>query len=89
MPFLLNKRLRSDDHDVVNKDTVDTVSPVTAAGGGFCAIPMRPNFGQVWSFVAVPNMVVPKCSRLRFPEDSFSSNPWGRCRRLGLGITSQ
>ncbi|KAF7139026.1 hypothetical protein RHSIM_Rhsim07G0144000 [Rhododendron simsii] len=89
MPFLLDKRLRCDDHDAVNKDIVDTVSTVTAAGGGFWAIPARPNFGQVWSFVAPPDMAVQKCSRLCFPGDSFSSNPWGRCQRLGLGITSQ
>ncbi|KAE9465373.1 hypothetical protein C3L33_02718, partial [Rhododendron williamsianum] len=84
MPFLLGKRLRSDNHDhnAVNKHTV---SAAAAAGGGFKAIPARPNFGQVWSFAAAASsdMVVLQHSKLRFPRDFFNSNPWGRAGGVG------
>ncbi|XP_058208184.1 transcription factor TCP7-like [Rhododendron vialii] len=82
MPFLLSKRLRSDDHDAVNKHTV---SAAAAIGGGFWAIPAWLNFGQVCSFAAAarPDMVVLQHSRLRFPRDFFSSSPWGRPGGIG------
>lgn len=59
-PFILGKRLRSDDddhHQQLSKDDVTagsaTVCP-TVAAGGFWALPARPDFGQVWSFAAPP-----------------------------------
>lgn len=59
-PFILGKRLRSDDddhHQQLSKDDVTagsaTVGP-TVAAGGFWALPARPDFGQVWSFAAPP-----------------------------------
>ncbi|XP_047324189.1 transcription factor TCP7-like [Impatiens glandulifera] len=59
-PFILGKRLRSDDDTIdgggVGKE-VDVVGPGSAAG--FWALPARPDFGQVWSFAAPPEMVVP------------------------------
>ncbi|XP_023549520.1 transcription factor TCP21-like [Cucurbita pepo subsp. pepo] len=65
-PFILGKRVRTDD-DGDNKDdgsggggggggvsVGSTVSSFmgTAAAGGYWAIPTRPDFGQVWSFAA-------------------------------------
>lgn len=53
-PFLLGKRLRSDDDDNGSGDK--DVGPTT----GFWAVPARSDFGQVWSFAApAPEMVVP------------------------------
>ncbi|KAL3379449.1 hypothetical protein AABB24_000245, partial [Solanum stoloniferum] len=47
-PFLLGKRLRSEDDDngSGDKDVVPSA--------GFWAVPARPDFGQVWSFAAPP-----------------------------------
>ncbi|KAJ8565325.1 hypothetical protein K7X08_007901 [Anisodus acutangulus] len=53
-PFLLGKRLRSDD-DVSNGGGGTVVGPTA----GFWAVPARSDFGQVWSFAALPEMVVP------------------------------
>ncbi|KAL0318712.1 UNVERIFIED_CONTAM: Transcription factor TCP7 [Sesamum radiatum] len=61
-PFILGKRLRSDDDDhhqqlSNSKDDVTAGSPTvgpTVAAGGFWALPARPDFGQVWSFAAPP-----------------------------------
>ncbi|EPS59376.1 hypothetical protein M569_15432, partial [Genlisea aurea] len=64
-PFILGKRLRPDDedehqhhhhHQELGKDG-SVVGPAVAAGG-FWALPTRPDFGQVWSFAAPPEMVV-------------------------------
>ncbi|KAF7132891.1 hypothetical protein RHSIM_Rhsim09G0069700 [Rhododendron simsii] len=93
MPFLLGKRLRSDDHDhdAVNKDTVDTVSAAAAAGGGFWAIPARPDFGQVWSFAAAapPDMVVPAPSmaaqQASFSGRFFQQQPMGEASAARVG----
>ncbi|KAF5178063.1 Transcription factor [Thalictrum thalictroides] len=52
-PFLLGKRLRSDD------DSDEGAAAASAANNGFWALPARPDFGQVWSFAAAPEMVVP------------------------------
>uniref|UniRef100_A0A5B7AYV4 Putative transcription factor TCP7 n=1 Tax=Davidia involucrata TaxID=16924 RepID=A0A5B7AYV4_DAVIN len=60
-PFILGKRLRSDDGSVDGgaKDDV-AAAAAAAAAGGFWALPARPDFGQVWSFAAAPpEMVVP------------------------------
>ncbi|KAE9450763.1 hypothetical protein C3L33_17331, partial [Rhododendron williamsianum] len=86
-------RLRSDDHDhdAVNKDTVDTVSAAAAAGGGFWAIPARPDFGQVWSFAAAapPDMVVPTPSmaaqQASFSGRFFQQQPMGEASAARVG----
>ncbi|XVF67015.1 hypothetical protein PTKIN_Ptkin10aG0086600 [Pterospermum kingtungense] len=63
-PFILGKRVRSDDDNSGNKDdsggvTVGTgvgsiVGPAGTHTGGFWALPARPDFGQVWSFGPPP-----------------------------------
>ncbi|XP_038876310.1 transcription factor TCP21-like [Benincasa hispida] len=68
-PFILGKRVRTDD-DGANKDDSGgggiSVGPTIgsimgpAATGGYWAIPARSDFGQVWSFAAAaaPEMVI-------------------------------
>nr|UVN12827.1 TCP [Chrysanthemum indicum var. edule]WAQ68101.1 TCP7 [Chrysanthemum indicum var. edule] len=61
-PFLLGKRLRSDDE--IDKDDGQSGNHMGQAvavsgggvggGGGFWALPARSDFGQVWSFAAAP-----------------------------------
>lgn len=63
-PFILGKRLRSDDDSLDGGGKEDSMASATvvsaAAAGGFWALPARPDFGQVWSFAAAPpDMVVP------------------------------
>ncbi|XP_055800922.1 transcription factor TCP7-like [Solanum dulcamara] len=65
-PFILGKRLRSDDENLENgnKDDVAVAAGATAVGhtAGFWAVPARPDFGQIWSFAAAgppPEMMVP------------------------------
>ncbi|XP_010249637.1 PREDICTED: transcription factor TCP7 [Nelumbo nucifera] len=61
-PFILGKRLRTDDDaDDGAKDDATAAAAAVAVGptGGFWALPARPDFGQVWSFAATPEMVVP------------------------------
>lgn len=62
-PFILGKRLRSDDENLENgsKDDV-SVAAGAAPTAGFWAVPARPDFGQIWSFAASgppPEMMVP------------------------------
>ncbi|KAJ8574292.1 hypothetical protein K7X08_026097 [Anisodus acutangulus] len=52
-PFLLGKRLRSEDDHSSDKDDVSNAGGPTA---GFWAVPARSDFGQVWSFAAPPEM---------------------------------
>ncbi|KAK3001533.1 hypothetical protein RJ639_021076 [Escallonia herrerae] len=63
-PFILGKRLRSDDDGMdgggAKDDTISSAVVGPGAAGGFWALPARPDFGQVWSFAAAPpEMVVP------------------------------
>ncbi|VFQ66796.1 unnamed protein product [Cuscuta campestris] len=63
-PFLLGKRLRVeeeglDDGGRGNKDEVSAAATVVGPAAGFWAFPGRPDFGQVWSFAAPHEMVVP------------------------------
>ncbi|KAJ3706489.1 hypothetical protein LUZ61_010194 [Rhynchospora tenuis] len=53
-PFLLGKRLRSevDDDGVQSNGSNNKVEE----GGGFWAVPARPEMGQVWSFAAAAEM---------------------------------
>ncbi|PIA26655.1 hypothetical protein AQUCO_09100069v1 [Aquilegia coerulea] len=55
-PFLLGKRLRSDDD---SDEGAAVAASAAAAANGFWALPARADFGQVWSFAAAPEMVVP------------------------------
>ncbi|CDP04585.1 unnamed protein product [Coffea canephora] len=77
-PFILGKRLRSSNEDdsINEKDDASaaaaaaTVVGSAALGGGFWALPARPDLGQVWSFAAAaaqPEMVVPT---LNAPQQS-------------------
>ncbi|KAA8528903.1 hypothetical protein F0562_033609 [Nyssa sinensis] len=78
-PFILGKRLRSDD-DSVDGGAKDDVGAAAVAAtavmghagpGGFWAVPARPDFSQVWSFAtAPPDMVVPTPAMASHP--SFS-----------------
>ncbi|GMH10896.1 hypothetical protein Nepgr_012737 [Nepenthes gracilis] len=58
-PFILGKRLRTDENDSVERDDVVTTASV-ATGNSYWAIPARPaDFGQLWSFAAAPpDMVI-------------------------------
>lgn len=63
-PFILGKRLRSDEDNLENGNKDDVVAgAVTAVGpaAGFWAVPARPDFGQIWSFAAAapPEMMAP------------------------------
>lgn len=69
-PFILGKRLRSSNEDESLNEKDDASAAAAAAnavgsaalGGGFWALPARPDLGQVWSFAAAaaqPEMVVP------------------------------
>ncbi|KAJ0966858.1 hypothetical protein J5N97_023775 [Dioscorea zingiberensis] len=70
-PFILGKRLRSDDdHDTSSKDEPAASSAAVAAAsavgmgigpaGGFWAVPARPDFGQLWGFAAAaPEIIMP------------------------------
>ncbi|OVA10356.1 Transcription factor [Macleaya cordata] len=64
-PFLLGKRLRTDDdaddHEKNDASAVSTAAAAAASAmaGGFWAVPARPDYGQVWSFSAAPEMVLP------------------------------
>ncbi|KAL1806843.1 hypothetical protein DCAR_0832695 [Daucus carota subsp. sativus] len=58
--FLLGKRARDDDEENGDKNDHLGHDPTRPGGGGFWALPTRPDFGQVWSFAAPPHdMVVP------------------------------
>lgn len=70
-PFILGKRLRADDTGNEDKDTTSSTSYAAAVvgppvgvnigptAGGFWAVTARPDFGQLWSFAAAPDIVVP------------------------------
>ncbi|KAF8398692.1 hypothetical protein HHK36_014549 [Tetracentron sinense] len=70
-PFILGKRLRSED-DAEDGARDDGAAAAAAAavmgptGGGFWAVPARPDFGQVWSFAAAPEMGAMSSQASRF-----------------------
>ncbi|XVE92942.1 hypothetical protein REPUB_Repub01dG0147300 [Reevesia pubescens] len=77
-PFILGKRVRSDDDNAGKDDSGGvTVGPgvgsiVGPAGthtGGFWALPARPDFGQLWSFAPQPptEMVVQTAAAAQQP----------------------
>ncbi|OVA10707.1 Transcription factor [Macleaya cordata] len=89
-PFLLGKRLRTDGGDDVSSNDDSSVGPTAAAAaaGGFWALPARPDFGQVWSFSAAPEMVVPMA--MPMPLAMSSSQPLisGRFVQQSVGEAS-
>lgn len=79
-PFILGKRLRSDDENIENgsKDDVAAAAAATAVGptAGFWAVPARPDFGQIWSFAAAgppPEMMVPTSAAAAAAAAALSS----------------
>ncbi|TKY50702.1 Transcription factor TCP7 [Spatholobus suberectus] len=58
-PFILGKRIRTDEDS--SKDEAVSVGPSLVGPStppGLWALPARPDFGQIWSFAAAPEMVV-------------------------------
>uniref|UniRef100_A0A5B7AWQ2 Putative transcription factor TCP7 n=1 Tax=Davidia involucrata TaxID=16924 RepID=A0A5B7AWQ2_DAVIN len=95
-PFILGKRLRSDEDDSVDgggaKDDVAAAAAAVmgpAAAGGFWALPARPDFGQVWSFAAAPpEMVLPTPSMASHPSISgrfVQQQPMGEASAARVG----
>ncbi|KAH7569788.1 hypothetical protein ACOSQ2_017933 [Xanthoceras sorbifolium] len=76
-PFILGKRVRADDDGTKGDDTIPTVGSIVGPatpGGGFWALPARPDFGQVWSFAAAaapPEMVVQAAQQHQQPHQLF------------------
>ncbi|KAG0486299.1 hypothetical protein HPP92_008394 [Vanilla planifolia] len=62
-PFLLGKRLRSEDNtDLSGKEDVSAAMPQPLGPtGGFWTLSARPDFGQVWSF-GTPEIIMPPAS---------------------------
>ena len=59
-PFILGKRLCSDDDCLDRVIAKDDDLVAAAAGNGFWTLPSRPNFGRVWSFATMhQEMVMP------------------------------
>ncbi|KAF8389559.1 hypothetical protein HHK36_024075 [Tetracentron sinense] len=93
-PFILGKRLRSDDDaDDAAKDAAAAAAAAAAASvvgpaaGGFWALPARPDFGQVWSFAAAPEMVVPAMASQQTMSMSgrFVQQPIGEASAARVG----
>ncbi|KAJ3689170.1 hypothetical protein LUZ61_018334 [Rhynchospora tenuis] len=60
--FLLGKRLRTSDDSFKAAATASAIGvggPMAVPAAGFWALPARPDFGQLWSFAATPEMLVP------------------------------
>ncbi|RZC71451.1 hypothetical protein C5167_034611 [Papaver somniferum] len=65
-----------DDHDKndnSNGGVSVTTAMAAAAGGGFWAVPARPDYGQVWSFSATPDMVLPTPAALMASQPFMSA----------------
>lgn len=78
-PFILGKRLRSDEDNLENGNKDDVVAgAVTAVGptAGFWAVPARPDFGQIWSFAAPapPEMMAPTSAAAAAAAAALSSH---------------
>ncbi|RYR76134.1 hypothetical protein Ahy_A01g000725 [Arachis hypogaea] len=104
-PFILGKHIRTDD-DIFAKDDGVSVGPAVGslvgpeAPAGLWALPARPNFGQIWSFIAAPPLldivlqsVAVWCLSSSKLLCSFtisirnSNKPWEKLRRRGWEIT--
>lgn len=70
-------------------DSLGGVGPTVvgpAAGGGFWALPARPDFGQVWSFAAAPpDMVVPMASQNSLAGRFMQQQPMGEASAARVG----
>ncbi|KAH9771733.1 transcription factor TCP7 [Citrus sinensis] len=100
-PFILGKRVRSDDDGTKGEDSISAVGPATVGpivgpatpGGGFWALPARPDFGQVWSFAAAaaPEMVVQAASQQQHhhhhqqPHQLFMQQAMGEASAARVG----
>ncbi|KAL8120527.1 transcription factor TCP7-like [Apium graveolens] len=64
-PFLLGKRVREEDDAVDGREKNESLNStvVGSGGGGFWTLPTRPDYGQLWSFGAPHDMVVPSQNR--------------------------
>nr|ANU06222.1 TCP transcription factor [Phalaenopsis equestris] len=64
-PFILGKRIRSDEDSDAGKDSgcsgagIAAMAQTLGPASGFWAVPARSDFGQVWSFAA-PEIVMPQ-----------------------------
>ncbi|KAH0757050.1 hypothetical protein KY290_020543 [Solanum tuberosum] len=77
-PFILGKRLRSDDENLENGNKDDVAAGAATSVGptaGFWAVPARPDFGQIWSFAAgpPPEMMVPTSAAAAAAAAALSS----------------
>ncbi|XP_076957710.1 transcription factor TCP7-like isoform X2 [Bidens hawaiensis] len=78
-PFILGKRLRPED-DGLDGGKED-------GGGGFWALPGRPDFGQVWSFAAAPETVVSPSNVMTSQQARFIQHeqPMGEASAARVG----
>ncbi|KAK4371286.1 hypothetical protein RND71_010761 [Anisodus tanguticus] len=84
-PFILGKRLRSDDESLENGNKDDNVGPTATTG--FWAVPARPDFGQIWSFAAAapPEMMVPTSAALSSQSSRFFQQQMGEASAARVG----
>ncbi|CAN4080887.1 unnamed protein product [Withania somnifera] len=88
-PFILGKRLRSDEENLENGNKEDVAAgAVTAVGptAGFWAVPARPDFGQIWSFAAAapPEMMAPAAA-LSSQSSRFFQQQMGEASAARVG----
>ncbi|KAL3835331.1 hypothetical protein ACJIZ3_010067 [Penstemon smallii] len=87
-PFILGKRLRSDDDDSHHQHiSKDEVGHAVSAAGGFWALPSRSDFGQLWSFAAPqPEMV--SNSQQQHQQQQASLRFLQQHQQMGIGEAS-
>ncbi|KAG1359521.1 transcription factor TCP7 [Cocos nucifera] len=81
-PFILGKRLRSDDDSAAVAAAGG--SPFVGPAGGFWTVPARPDFGQLWSFAA-PEIVVPPVAPTSQPVGEASAARVGNYLPIAQG----
>lgn len=87
-PFILGKRLRSEEDGLDgggNKDDVAGTATVVGPTAGFWAIPPRPDFGQVWSFAAAPHEMVVPTPALNSHPSRFLQQQMGEASAARVG----
>ncbi|QHO04176.1 Transcription factor [Arachis hypogaea] len=96
-PFILGKRIHTDDDASAKDDGVSVGSLVgPGAPAGLWALPARPDFGQIWSFAAAapPLEMVVQSAMVSVSHSnkllclftigiSSSNKPWEKLRRRG------
>ncbi|KAL4303412.1 hypothetical protein GQ457_10G018840 [Hibiscus cannabinus] len=93
-PFLLGKRVRSDDNNVrkdesggvtVGPGLGSIVGPAGAHMGAFWAVPARSDFGQIWSFTTPPppEMVVQTAAQQAAAAAFFVHQQQASAARVG------